>query len=81
LFRDCAHSEFVIRHGQVLFLRTTGGLFALRRFILRLVIWIKQSGPLNYVRFLDYAAGRLFLRKVGGGYIFVHRMPWNTSPC
>jgi hypothetical protein len=58
-----------------------GGLFALRRFILRLVIWIKQSSPLNYVRFLDYAAGRLFLRKVGGGYIFVHRMLWNTSPC
>jgi hypothetical protein len=30
--------------------------------------------PLNYVRFLDYAAGRIFLRKVGGGYIFVHRL-------
>jgi hypothetical protein len=23
---------------------------------------------------LDYAAGRIFLRKVGGGYIFIHRM-------
>jgi hypothetical protein len=25
-------------------------------------------------RFLDYAAERVFLRKVGGGYIFVHRL-------
>jgi len=26
------------------------------------------------VSFLDYAAERIFLRKVGGGYVFVHRM-------
>jgi hypothetical protein len=26
------------------------------------------------VSFLDYAAERMFLRKVGGGYIFVHRL-------
>jgi hypothetical protein len=25
--------------------------------------------------FLDYATERIFLRKVGGGYIFIHRMP------
>jgi hypothetical protein len=25
-------------------------------------------------RFLDYAAERILLRKVGGGYIFVHRL-------
>ncbi len=30
--------------------------------------------PWRYARFLDYAAERLFLRKVGGGYIFVHRL-------
>jgi len=29
--------------------------------------------PWNYARFLDYAASLIFLRKVGGGYIFVHR--------
>ncbi|MEB3295717.1 MAG: hypothetical protein VKJ24_21415 [Synechococcales bacterium] len=28
----------------------------------------------NYARFLDHAVDRLFLQKVGGGYIFVHRM-------
>jgi hypothetical protein len=30
--------------------------------------------PWNYVGFLDYAADRIFLRKVDGGYIFIHRM-------
>ncbi len=31
--------------------------------------------PLDYVRFLDYAAKDLnFLQKVGGGYIFIHRI-------
>jgi hypothetical protein len=30
--------------------------------------------PWNYVKFLDYAAERILLRKVGGGYIFIHRM-------
>ncbi len=30
--------------------------------------------PWDYVRFLDYATDRIFLRRVGGGYIFVHRL-------
>ena len=30
--------------------------------------------PLRYVRFLDYAAERIFLCEAGGGYIFVHRL-------
>ena len=30
--------------------------------------------PWNYPRFLDYATERILLRKVGGGYIFVHRL-------
>jgi len=35
---------------------------------------LNGSAPLNYARFLDCAAERIFLRKVGGGYIFVHRL-------
>lgn len=30
--------------------------------------------PWRYVDFLDFAAQRILLRKVGGGYIFIHRM-------
>jgi hypothetical protein len=51
-----------------------GGLFSLRHFVLRLVLWITGLAPLNYVRFLDHAKERLFLRKTGGGYIFIHRV-------
>jgi hypothetical protein len=38
------------------------------------VLRLNGHAPLNYIRFLDYAAERILLRKVGGGYIFVHRM-------
>jgi len=30
--------------------------------------------PWNYASFLDYGTERLFLQKVGGGYMFIHRM-------
>lgn len=29
---------------------------------------------MRYVDFLDYAAERILLRKVGGGYMFIHRL-------
>ncbi len=51
-----------------------GGLFAIRHSVLRLALWLRGSAPLNYVQFLNYAVERLFLGKVGGGYIFLHRM-------
>jgi DNA polymerase III delta prime subunit len=51
-----------------------GGYACLHHFALRLVLWHNNFAPLNYIAFLDYAAARIFLRKVGGGYIFVHRM-------
>ncbi|MFN8472322.1 MAG: hypothetical protein U0822_09040 [Anaerolineae bacterium] len=51
-----------------------GGYAVLSHVALRLVLWRMGAMPLNYVPFLDYAAERIFLRKVGGGYIFVHRL-------
>jgi hypothetical protein len=30
--------------------------------------------PWNYARFLDHCCDRIFLQKVGGGYIFIHRL-------
>lgn len=46
----------------------------LKHLSLRLVLWQSGAIPWNYARFLDYAAERIFLQKVGGGYIFIHRM-------
>jgi hypothetical protein len=51
-----------------------GGRACLQHFGLRLVLWHNKFAPLNYTRFLDYATARIFLHKVGGGYVFVHRM-------
>jgi hypothetical protein len=33
-----------------------------------------KAAPWRYVQFLDEATDRLLLRKVGGGYVFVHRL-------
>jgi hypothetical protein len=51
-----------------------GGESFMQYFILRSFLWNAKVMPWNYVRFLDYAAERILLRKVGGGYIFVHRL-------
>ncbi|MEM6251294.1 MAG: NACHT domain-containing protein [Cyanobacteria bacterium P01_D01_bin.156] len=51
-----------------------GGGACLQHFSLRFMLQRMDYIPWNYARFLDHAADRLFLQKVGGGYIFVHRM-------
>lgn len=43
-------------------------------FMMRSSYTIQGFFPWNYDHFLDYATERIFLRKVGGGYIFIHRM-------
>jgi hypothetical protein len=50
-----------------------GGMFCLQHLILRLVLWLSRSAPLNYVAFLEQVKDLLFLRQVGG-YIFTHRL-------
>jgi eukaryotic-like serine/threonine-protein kinase len=51
-----------------------GGYACQSHFILRLVLSHNNSLPLRLVPFLDYATERIFLRRVGGGYIFIHRL-------
>lgn len=51
-----------------------GGHAYIQHRVLRIMLWRNGSAPLYYVHFLNYAADRIFLRKVGGGYIFVHRL-------
>jgi len=46
----------------------------LKHFGLRYLLYRRKCMPWDYISFLDQAAERIFLRKVGGGYIFVHRM-------
>lgn len=52
-----------------------GGITAcIQHFTLRLILYFNNYITWNYSRFLDYASERIFLQKVGGGYIFIHRM-------
>jgi hypothetical protein len=51
-----------------------GGLACVQHLVLRLLLCLSGKTPWKYIRFLDYAAERVFLQKVGGGYIFVHRL-------
>ena len=50
-----------------------GGYAVLSHLALRIVLWSRGHLPWNIAGFLDVAADRLLLRKVGGSYIFVHR--------
>jgi hypothetical protein len=52
----------------------TGGLACLQHLVLRVLLVSNGFAPLRYVRFLDEATGRLFLRRAGSGYLFVHRL-------
>jgi hypothetical protein len=60
--------------GALAWLVAYGGLAVIQHIALRLVLKFTGAVPLHYARFLDHAAERILLRKVGGGYIFVHRM-------
>lgn len=51
-----------------------GGLSYLRHYVLRFLLWRRRSVPWHYIPFLEYATGRILLRKVGGGYVFLHRL-------
>jgi hypothetical protein len=59
--------------GMIIGLRFGGRAF-LQHCALRLILWYNNYAPLHYIHFLDYATARIFLLKVGGGYMFVHRM-------
>jgi len=45
----------------------------MQHFVVRALLWRGGCAPWNYVRFLDYAAERIFMQRLGGGYAFVHR--------
>lgn len=51
-----------------------GGHAYLQHYTLRLLLIRNGSLPRRLAPFLDYATQRIFLRRVGGGYIFIHRL-------
>jgi hypothetical protein len=51
-----------------------GGWDVFQHYILRFLLWHDKKVTRNYTDFLDNCVDRIFLQKVGGGYIFIHRM-------
>ena len=50
-----------------------GGIDVVQHYVIRAVLHLSRAMPWNCARFLDSAVERVLLRRVGGGYIFIHR--------
>ena len=50
------------------------GVVSIQYLVLRFLLWRGKQIPWNYARFLDDCTSQILLRKVGGSYIFPHRM-------
>lgn len=51
-----------------------GGLATIRHYFLRLILYRNNLLPWRLIPFLEHCVDLIFLRRVGGGYIFVHRL-------
>jgi NACHT domain len=51
-----------------------GGAAWTQHLVLRWILHQKGHIPWNYAKFLDFASERLLMKKIGGGYVFFHRM-------
>jgi hypothetical protein len=51
-----------------------GGSAVIKHYALRLLLWLNGHTPFKFIKCLDHCAKLIFLKKVGGGYIFIHRM-------
>lgn len=49
-----------------------GGSAIIDHLLLRLIFWYKDLLPRDLIGLLEYATDRSLMRKVGGGFIFVH---------
>ncbi|NES73683.1 MAG: hypothetical protein F6K24_55095, partial [Okeania sp. SIO2D1] len=50
------------------------GLPGLKKLVLRIILFFNGHIPWNYRRFLNYAASRLLLQRVGDRYQFIHHL-------
>lgn len=50
-----------------------GGSAVVKHYALRLILCLTGSTPFQFISFLDHCAKLVFLKKVGGGFMFIHR--------
>jgi transcriptional regulator with XRE-family HTH domain/DNA polymerase III delta prime subunit len=56
------------------FVTAYGGIAWIEHYLLRWYFWRMKGLPARCIPFLDYASERILLRKIGGGYMFSHRL-------
>ncbi|HLZ63080.1 MAG TPA: protein kinase [Ktedonosporobacter sp.] len=59
--------------GMVVMWALSGGLTVLRHYVIRWLLARRRTFPWHVQAFLDDATMRILLRRVGGGYSFIHR--------
>jgi hypothetical protein len=52
----------------------TGGFPVVQHAVLRVLLWIYEGVPLRYPDVMRRAEHHIFLRRVGSGFIFIHRL-------
>jgi hypothetical protein len=70
-------AEYALRTAILIFMiagALFGGSNVIKHYLVRLLLWLSKDLPWDVIRLLDEAADLVFLRKVGGGYIFIHRL-------
>ena len=51
-----------------------GGISYIQHFVLRFILFSQNHLPWNLLRFFDYSTERILMQKIGGRYIFIHRL-------
>jgi hypothetical protein len=59
---------FIIAGGLI------GGSNVIKHFLVRSLLWLNGDIPWRLADFLDYTTSLIFMRKVGGSYIFLHQL-------
>jgi len=50
------------------------GSIGIKHLILRVLLFFNSKIPWNYAEFLNYTTDCILLQKIGGGYVFAHRL-------
>jgi hypothetical protein len=74
LLYSCFSALSISPYVGLLACMTTGGLTVWRHCTIRFLLWHSQTFPMRAPHFLDDSVARFLLRRVGGGYIFSHRL-------
>jgi len=50
-----------------------GGAAVVKHYAIRLVLWLTGATPFGFIPFLEHCTKLILLKKIGGGYTFIHR--------